>query len=1159
MKDLSDIKPGDVDLTAESNFEDFETDEYFDCAETFDVEVEPTFIFPYNVAKEADPACVMMDKLIREGKLSQKSFFYRNFCEVAKHLDNPNSRWDPEICEALMSIKHLGGRATMNHVVGPLGRGQGSQGRRDAIGTTGAENCLKPVLNYGGPGNFVLQKYVPGTMPISGISKHLLLSCLRLLDLSEVKTASPTCEVFSVALQLDGTMVRAGLVWDSKLGFAVGCQEPLTYQDLLDKNFHLTGEFLKKNLVTEVDVCVLVSLCSTVSLSLGYQLQPSSGKTGCQVAEKYTEIIKTVSKCEACVKSKSPQLNTIPPQTPCNSLCPECWSKRELCPDCSAKGRKTIYPQLESCFQCLEKGLKCKKVLVQVLALDCFTGNRFLIEKFQKELLEGTKDPEVFLTEVVGEIIHLLKTIKSSFSNWFLLGLSGNIINLSMLRTLRDDNPNKEISCSLRKVLQKGSVVNRDRQDTDCLIEFKHAIPVLREVSKVDPVVVHQICPEKFKLEPTNKPGSLGPVRFLGAVNIGHIAVISDHKQNPKKSVLSILELHSPARIKANLEIPHVIGFVASEAMILTLSEDGLMFIEVTKGTVVPKIPSKKKELIALCKELGLSSEGNVKELKSRLTKKLKPTSKMDPRAVKLSPQLASKMKNPIISEHAVKDGIVKSLTLADNLSKKLMLVELDYKGGEGFARVSMEVDFPMSIKDVKLSLNSHGVTLLVSEKQLVVLENFHLLAVLNLQVSFTDMCEINDELFFIQNNQIGSESFENLKKGILNPNILAGSEQRLDKDGSGMSSRFVDPSSISRYQNSITIGTEEGKVKVISDVISIADFLEGTFDVGVEGFGLHKKAGMGNNNADLDSCQAAHEKIGEYLDKLDEKIKLSFRYQIPAKLNGPQHSVSAVTCNTVKLAQRSFVQIKQNVKLASGEDYDLLSSSTTTKAVEHFHSLAHRKKVVQTVQEYIQSWAVIVRESAKSLCSWSFQMFSGFKSSYYLKPEEHRIPLSDIPMMPKLPANLNVLSYEENRQAKEICQEHKALPQSSTRTFTSKFKAGTLPLQAYLTADPETELESGQDETQKTLDDDIVRIEGRDLNNSDDGYVDEPPEWDSDSSDDGEGEVEDGCEVEDVIETAGFIHVNQDRVTRSGRRVNAARHFMYDTGLQFILGFIFH
>ena len=91
----------------------------------------------------------MMDKLIREGKLSQKSFFYRNFCEVAKHLDNPNSRWDPEICEALMSIKHLGGRATMNHVVGPLGRGQGSQGRRDAIGTTGAENCLKPVLNYG--------------------------------------------------------------------------------------------------------------------------------------------------------------------------------------------------------------------------------------------------------------------------------------------------------------------------------------------------------------------------------------------------------------------------------------------------------------------------------------------------------------------------------------------------------------------------------------------------------------------------------------------------------------------------------------------------------------------------------------------------------------------------------------------------------------------------------------------------------------------------------------------------------------------------------------------------------------------------------------------------------------------------------------------------
>ena len=203
--------------------------------------------------------------------------------------------------------------------------------------------------------------------------------------------------------------------------------------------------------------------------------------------------------------------------------------------------------------------------------------------------------------------------------------------------------------------------------------------------------------------------------------------------------------------------------------------------------------------------------------------------------------------------------------------------------------------------------------------------------------------------------------------------------------------------------------------------------------------------------------------------------------------------------------------------------------SSTTTKAVEHFHSLAHRKTMVQTVQEYIQSWPFIVRETAKSLCTWSFQMFSGFKSSYYLMPEKNRIPLSGIPMMPKLP-NMNKLSKEENRQAKELCQEHRALPQSSTRSFTSKFKAGTLPLQAYLADDPDVE-----DENLGAREDETEPIEETPVNESIEEFVDEPPEWDTDCSDDEAEDVQ-----EDGSNEAGFCHVNQNLVTRSGRRIMA-------------------
>ena len=354
-------------------------EEYFDCLETFDIEVEPSFHLPYVVAEAADPACILLDKLIREGKLSKKSFFYKNMFEVAKHLENDDEHWDPEICEALISIKHLGGKATMNYVVGPLSRGQGRKG---------PVKDLSPVLNYGGPSSFVLQKYVPGNMQISGISKHLQLSVLRLLDLSEVVTINPTSHLFSVSLEMDGTMVKAGLSWDNKLGFAVGCQDPLTYQDLLEMNFKLP--------VTEVDVCVLSSLCSNVTLSLGYILQSNSGKTGLDIVEKYTQVIKTASKCEACVMAKPAQLNTIPLDTLCDSFCPECWTVGTVCAECCTKGRNTIYPQLESCFQCLEKGIVCKKIIVHILALDCFTGNRFLMEKFQEDLLNGKKDPELF-------------------------------------------------------------------------------------------------------------------------------------------------------------------------------------------------------------------------------------------------------------------------------------------------------------------------------------------------------------------------------------------------------------------------------------------------------------------------------------------------------------------------------------------------------------------------------------------------------------------------------------------------------------------------------------------------------------------------------------------------------------------------------------------
>ena len=149
--------------------------------------------------------------------------------------------------------------------------------------------------------------------------------------------------------------------------------------------------------------------------------------------------------------------------------------------------------------------------------------------------------------------------------------------------------------------------------------------------------------------------------------------------------------------------------------------------------------------------------------------------------------------------------------------------------------------------------------------------------------------------------------------------------------------------------------------------------------------------------------------------------------------------------------------------------------------------------------------------------------------------------------MMPKLP-RMNTLSEEQNRRAEDLCLEHKALPQSSTRCFTSKFKAGTLPLQAYLIDEAVIDQEAMHDDAEE--EDSHTGIRGVEIVSEEIGYIDEAPEWDSSSSDDDGLEDNDDGSHDDVPAQSGFKHVNQATVTRSGRQIRASKHFMYDSGM---------
>ena len=205
-KDLipKECKYKDEDLIpVEIKYEDYENEdsddaeEFFDCQEFFDIDLEPEFSLPFKMGEPPHKVALLLDKLVKNETLSTQSYFFKNMKEVLTHLEDPSAEWDPEVCEALTSIQHVGGASALNYVVGPLGR-------------HGAGHHGIPLINYGGPGRTTLQKYRSGTMPVSGTSKHLLLASLRLLELSEMQVSTSKCLLSLVCMQLDGTMLKAG-------------------------------------------------------------------------------------------------------------------------------------------------------------------------------------------------------------------------------------------------------------------------------------------------------------------------------------------------------------------------------------------------------------------------------------------------------------------------------------------------------------------------------------------------------------------------------------------------------------------------------------------------------------------------------------------------------------------------------------------------------------------------------------------------------------------------------------------------------------------------------------------------------------------------------------------------------------------------------------
>lgn len=105
----------------------------------------------------------------------------------------------------------------------------------------------------------------------------------------------------------------------------------------------------------------------------------------------------------------------------CDCFCKECWDNKILCDNCKVKGQVSYFPACRACAKCLEKDQKCIKLAAFVYTSDCEEGNKKALKNINKQIREETIEPELALMVGLPDAIHVGKSLKCSFANWYIL------------------------------------------------------------------------------------------------------------------------------------------------------------------------------------------------------------------------------------------------------------------------------------------------------------------------------------------------------------------------------------------------------------------------------------------------------------------------------------------------------------------------------------------------------------------------------------------------------------------------------------------------------------------------------------------------------------------------------------------------------------------
>lgn len=92
---------------------------------------------------------------------------------------------------------------------------------------------------------------------------------------------------------------------------------------------------------------------------------------GDDVYKTVVDACKLIQCCEGCLRSVR---NPIMSNTECVSTCLDCLAEKAVCQDCT-EHHQYIYQQLRACSRCIAAGIKCYKLAVLGITMDCESNN----------------------------------------------------------------------------------------------------------------------------------------------------------------------------------------------------------------------------------------------------------------------------------------------------------------------------------------------------------------------------------------------------------------------------------------------------------------------------------------------------------------------------------------------------------------------------------------------------------------------------------------------------------------------------------------------------------------------------------------------------------------------------------------------------------------